>query len=262
MSNISIPNHQVCSNETFTDTIVRRFEEVNEHYDNTLNQIHFLSYVTDISPNEVFTSYKATKEADKMDFVEAMEEKVLAHEFRNHWAVVNRSSLPSGAEPIKVIWSFKRKQRPDGTLLKHKARLCAHGGMQQWGDNYWETYSPVVNMMSVRLLLSIAKIYNLDSKAIDFVLAFPQADLDVDIWMYLPIGFQIDGQTEADSDRQYLLKLNKSLYGLKQASLNWFEKVKTGLPERGFTPWTTIVSGFYAIMFVAAPWKCCPPRLQ
>jgi hypothetical protein len=49
--------------------------------------------------------------------------------------------------------------------------------MQKWGDNYWETYSPVVNMLSLRLLLSIAKIYNLDSKAIDFVLAFPQAKL-------------------------------------------------------------------------------------
>jgi len=135
VSSISIPNHQVRSNETFTDTIVRRFEEVNEHYDNTLNQMHFLSYVTDISSNEVFTFHKAMKEADKMDFVEAMEKEVLAHESRNHWTVVNRSSLPSGAKPIKAIWSFKRKRRPDGTLLKHKARLCAHGGMQQWGDN-------------------------------------------------------------------------------------------------------------------------------
>ena len=92
--------------------------------------------------------------------------------------------------------------------------------MQQWGDNYWETYSPVVNMLSVRLLLAITKIYKLDSKAIDFVLAFPQAELDEDIWMYLPIGFQVDGQTENDSDENYILKLNKSLYGLKQASYN------------------------------------------
>jgi len=49
------------------------------------------------------------------------------------------------------------------------------------GDNYWETYSPVVNMMSVRLLLLIGKIHKLDLKAIDFVLAFSQAKLDVDI---------------------------------------------------------------------------------
>ena len=96
-----------------------------------------------------------------------------------------------------MVFQTKKK---NGLLLKHKARLCAHGGMQTWGDNYWETYSPVVNMMSVRLLLLIAKIHKLDSKAIDFVLAFPQAELDVDIWMYLPIGFQVNCQTEADSD--------------------------------------------------------------
>jgi hypothetical protein len=108
--------------------------------------------------------------------------------------------------------------------------------MQQWGDNYWETYSPVVNMLSVRLILAIAKIHKLDSKAIDFVLAFPQADLKEDIWMQLPIGFQVEGQTEADSDRQYVLKLNKSLYGLKQASFNWYEKLKTSLEDRNFKP--------------------------
>ena len=68
------------------------------------------------------------------------------------------------------------------------------------------------------------------------MLAFPQADLKEDIWMQLPVGFQVDGQTEADSDRHYVLKLNKSLYGLKQASYNWYEKLKTSLEARGFVP--------------------------
>ena len=52
----------------------------------------------------------------------------------------------------------------------------------------------------------IARKHSLDSKAINFVLAFPQADLEEDIWMQLPIEFQVDGQTEADSDNQYVLK--------------------------------------------------------
>ena len=84
--------------------------------------------------------------------------------------------------------------------------------MQKWGDSYWETYSPVVNMLSVRLILTIAKLHNLDSKSIDFVLAFPQADSEEDIWMYLPIGFQVDGHTEVSSDCSFLLKLNINLY--------------------------------------------------
>jgi hypothetical protein len=45
--------------------------------------------------------------------------------------------------------------------------------MQQWGTTYWETYSPVVNMVTVHLILLLAWIYKLELKAIDFVLAFP-----------------------------------------------------------------------------------------
>ena len=57
-------------------------------------------------------------------------------------------------------------------------------------------------MLSVRLILAITKLHNITSKAIDFVLAFPQADLEEDIWMQLPIGFQVDGNTEASSEEK------------------------------------------------------------
>ena len=77
--------------------------------------------------------------------------------------------------------------------------------MQQWCDRYWVKYSTVVNMITIRLILAISKIHNLDSRALDFVLASPQADLEEDIWMQPPIGFQIDGKTEADSDSHYVL---------------------------------------------------------
>jgi hypothetical protein len=97
--------------------------------------------------------------------------------------------VPPGTKTIMSIWSFKRKLFPDGNLKKHKAQLCAHGGMQTWGQNYWETYAPVVNMVSVRILLAVAKIHGLSSKSIDFVHAFPQADLEVPVYMELPLGF-------------------------------------------------------------------------
>ena len=59
--------------------------------------------------------------------------------------------------------------------------------MQKWGDSYCETYSPVVNILTVSLILEITQKDRLDSKAIYFVLAFPQADLKEDIWMQLSI---------------------------------------------------------------------------
>ena len=57
-------------------------------------------------------------------------------------------------------------------------------------------------MLTVRPILDIYKIHFLDSKAIDFALAFPQADPEYDIWMQLPIGSLVDGQTEADSNKR------------------------------------------------------------
>jgi hypothetical protein len=70
-------------------------------------------------------------------------------------------------------------------------------------------------------------------KSIHFVLAFPQADLDVLVYMELPAG--VDPVNVSDGDRcRYILKLNKSLYGLKQAGYNWFEKLHEGLITRDF----------------------------
>ena len=163
-----------------------------------------------------------------------MEKEVEDHKGCGHWILVPHSTIPSGNKPIEAIWSFKRKRFPDGRLNKHKARLCAHGGMQSWGENYWKSYSPVVNMISVKLLLVIAKIHRLESKLIDFVLAFLQADLDIDIWMELPIRFQTI--EDPDHSHLYVLKLKKNLYGLKQASFNWYKKLQDGLKDRGFKP--------------------------
>jgi hypothetical protein len=88
-----------------------------------------------------------------------MQKEVADHELRNNWSIVHCSTVPKTANQIQAIWSFKHKRRPDGTLVKHKARLCAHGGIQQWGTNYWETYSPVVNMVTVCLILLLTRVY-------------------------------------------------------------------------------------------------------
>ena len=93
-----------------------------------------------------------------------------------------------------------------GKVTKYKARICAHGGMQDKCINYWETYAPVVQWMSVRIMLTLAAIENLHTKPIEFVLAYPQADLAVDIYMELPQGFN----AEPESGR-YVLKLQKNL---------------------------------------------------
>ena len=91
-----------------------------------------------------------------------------------------------------AIRYFKKKQYPDGTLKKHKARLCTHEGQQQWGINYWETYAPVVNWVSVRFILIISQLAGLETQALDFVVVFTQAKLDVPVYMKIPPGIDIE----------------------------------------------------------------------
>ena len=66
------------------------------------------------------------------------------------------------------------------------------------------------------------------------MLAFPQADIDIDIWMELPEGMIPLG--DGPNRRLYILKLNKNLYGRKQASHNWYEDLKQSLFSWYFTP--------------------------
>ena len=78
--------------------------------------------------------------------------------------------------------------------------------------------------MCVRIMLTLSAIKNLHTKSIGFVLAYPQADRDVNIYMELPQGFTVGPESG-----RYVLKLQKNLYGLKQAGHNWFEKLSSAL---------------------------------
>ncbi len=103
------------------------------------------------------------RQPDSSDFVKAMLAEVNDHETQNHWTVTPRSQIPKGVKTIMAICSFKRKLFLDGSLNKQKARLCVHRVMQTWGVNYWETYSPTVNWISVHFLLIVAEILKLDT---------------------------------------------------------------------------------------------------
>ncbi len=179
-----LPSFPISPQATLCEKMVTRIHEVNELYNGTLNTIHAYAFNTvalDMSNNKIFTYTKAMQQPDLAQFVEAMAKEIHNYESCDHWEIVRRDTIPLGDKTIQAIWSFKRKRFPNGTLNKHKARLCAHWGMQQWGVFYWETYSPVVNMLTIRLLLALCNIHGLESKSINFVLAFPQANLDKDI---------------------------------------------------------------------------------
>ena len=113
------------------------------------------------------------KHPDAADFIHAMIKEADDHESRDHWDVVPRWEKPPDVKAIWDIWYLKQKRFPDGRINKQKARICSHGGMKQYGVNYWGTYSPKLNWISVHFIMIVAQVLEIDTQAIDFVLALP-----------------------------------------------------------------------------------------
>jgi hypothetical protein len=97
--------------------------------------------------------------------------------------------VPAGHKILSAIWAFKQKRHIDTrAVYKHKARINVHGGQHTYGFSYWESFSPVVNWFSIRLTLVLSLNYQWKTRQIDFALAFPQADVECELYMELPRG--------------------------------------------------------------------------
>ena len=151
--------------------------------------------------------------------------EITALEDQHTWDIV---SLPPGKVAIGSKWVFKIKYNADGTIERHKSRLVAFGNRQVEGEDFDETFSPVVKMTTVRALLRLAASRKWDVHQMDVHNAFLHGDLQEEVYMKLPPGF-------VHSDPTEVCRLRKSLYGLRQAPRCWFAKLTDALLEFGFT---------------------------
>ncbi|KAG2758739.1 Retrovirus-related Pol polyprotein from transposon TNT 1-94 [Phytophthora cactorum] len=170
------------------------------------------AYVVD-SVGEMPTTFKSAMESsDAIKWKEACDSEMESLHKNETWILV---PLPKGRKAIGNRWVFRVKENQAGEIERFKARLVAKGFLQKYGIDYDETFAPVAKFTSIRILLSLAAKYNLTLHQMDVKTAFLNGLLDEDIYMAQPDGY-ID---EVHPD--YVCKLKRSLYGLKQSPRMW-----------------------------------------
>ena len=101
-----------------------------------------------------------------------------------------------------------------------------HGGQQEHGVNFWETYAPVVSWQTLRLFFILSILKGWHSKQMDFVLAYPHALGEVTLYMCFPKGYEFKDRISEDT---HVLKLTKNIYGQNQAARVWNKYLDEGL---------------------------------
>jgi hypothetical protein len=177
--------------------------------------------------------HEARKEEDFPEFLKAMQQEMDDHTKEGHWKVILRSMVPKGSSILPAVWSLKRKRRiATREVYRHKARINLDGSKQIPGLHYDETYSPVVSWSTTRFFLVQSLLRNWSTKQLDFVMAFPQAPVERDLYMELPKGVRLEG---VEGSSEYVLQILKNLYGQKQAGRVWYQYLVKGLHDIGFT---------------------------
>lgn len=187
---------------------------------------HFVSYKNFTNSHKAYLSAISFQEEPKHFYQvvksqhckDAMQKAIQALE-NNMWTLTN---LPLGKKVIESKWVYKIKYKPTGEVERYKARLVAKGFTQIEGVDFHETFALVAKLVTVRTILAIAVQKRWVIHQLDVNNAFLHGDLDEEVYMKLPQGFAKEGDTQ-------VCRLRKSLYGLRQASRNWYNKFTKAL---------------------------------
>ncbi len=130
---------------------------------------------------------QALQQPDAKQFANAIVKEVNGHVDNKLWTLVKQKDVPKEAQVVPSVWVMQcKRDLTTNKVIKHKARLNLHGGKQVYGVNYFETYAPVVTWFAIRLMIVFGIIFCWALWQVDFVMAYPQAPVETDIYMELP----------------------------------------------------------------------------
>jgi hypothetical protein len=190
-------------------------------YDHGFKDIEFINLAGGTEPR---TYSQAMKGPDAEHWKQAAIEEINAHLQNGTWSIVK---LPPGKKAIGSGWVWRVKFRADGSIEHYKGRFVAKGYSQRPGFDYNEVFAPTVRNTTIRTVIALAAIEDLHLQTVDISNAFLKGELEEEIYMEQPEGFREFGP-------EYVCKLQKSIYGLKQASRQWNKKLHATLVSMGF----------------------------
>ena len=170
---------------------------------------------------------KNFKEAVNSEFADYWNEAIEA-EIKNLWNFETWEwvPIPTDRKLVDTTWAFRTKANAKGQVDRMKARLCARGYREVWGQDYVETHAPVTCLVSWRVCLAQAAKHKMKVAILDIKSAYLMAYVDEDIYLSVPDGVTAPGPNMC-------LKLRKSLYGLKQAGRCWHKLLHKKMTNLG-----------------------------
>ncbi|KAE9023991.1 hypothetical protein PR003_g14064 [Phytophthora rubi] len=169
------------------------------------------------------TYQQAMKSKEASEWVKAMNSQLKTHANNGSWTLIRRTA---GVRPIGCRWVFAKKRNEHGRVVRFKAQLVAKGIKQKFGVDFFETYSPVANMNSIRVVLSVLVAKSYVTEQLDADTTFLNSGLQEQVFMEVPHGI-----TNAES---MMCKLDKAIYGLKQAASAWHQTIHAVFMKIGF----------------------------
>lgn len=183
------------------------------------------------------TYKKAMLSSEKSQWEKANETEMRGLARLKTWSL---TSKPKDASLVSSKWVYRKKLNADGTI-RYKARLVARGFTQEHGINYFESYAPTMSLNSLRILIALSAAYGFGLHNVDIDNAYLNGQIDCEILMEIPEGlsecihlFTSEDQQLFRSETPICCKLNKGLYGLKQAGHIWGKTLSEYLIKIGF----------------------------